>query len=212
MGILASDTFTRADNGTALGTAETGGAYIEPADTSFGIVSNKAYNPGAPSPQVTAGLSVGTANVRLTCTITTCTTNTNRGLAARITNASNCLRLHLIVVPSLSLNGLYLSKFIGGAQTDLGGSPAMAGTLASSTTYIVEWTMNGPNHTIKVDGVTVLTASDSNAQDAVTVHGLCFGGADFDTREGRWDNLLIEDLAYLVSYRFAGPWEAPWSQ
>ena len=112
MGLVtrASDTFTRADSTTTLGTAETGGAWTAHVGT-WGISSNQAYCP------TSAGLNIATVDTGysdgfVTVTVTGVSAAGQR-LVFRLSDSSNYWDLQAVTGSCL------LQKYVAGSLTNV---------------------------------------------------------------------------------------------
>ena len=172
--VVVSDTFTRANNASSLGSAETGQVWAQVVGTGWGIDTNQA----ALSASVGNDLAVVDSGVSVCSVAATLTgvTGNNAGLAFSVTDASNWWGLWG------GSGGLFLIKNAAGVQT----VPA-SDAVAIAEGSVLKVTRSGASITCAVNGVVRLTLSDAFNASA-TKHGLGIGGADVNHR---WDNFLV---------------------
>lgn len=188
MAVLASDTFNRADSGVTLGSADVGGAYSTSGGAGYGISSNKAYLLGNGA-EALAMLDIGTADAIISCTVTTSTTKTNRGLCGRASDDVNLLLVQLTVVPGV--NRLRFFQCVAGGYTELAGVDSV---VSLTTAHHLVWVLNGTNHRVYLDGALQINYTGATALDSNTKFGLEANvglAGDNDTNDGRWDDLRV---------------------
>lgn len=178
-GILASDTFTRADNGSSLGTANRGGTWATTG--TWGILANRArcYGSGDTFATLDTGAASGyRAQVDMIG-------GSWPGLVLRYTDAANCYWLEY------SGSTVSLWRVLGGTKTAHGSHPGASGSItvyaevveAVGETQFAWWTSAN---------LTPLTFNDSTAgRPAGTRVGM--RGQNIATR-GEFDNFLVEEL------------------
>lgn len=176
-GPILSDTFTRANNASAPGNAETGQAaqsfYYGTAPV-WGISGNRLY---LPTPSSTyaflvyeCGVADGTLSIKLYGW------PGRRGLALRLTDANNMLLLEI------DATGAALYRRQAGGYTQIGSSGGASVSEGDTLTAI----LSGSNITVQRNGATLFSATDSfNA--AATLHGVASGngisGLEYDDLE-----------------------------
>jgi hypothetical protein len=180
-GPLRADTFDRADSSGGLGTPSDGGS-VWVQDTSgggvtFGISSNKAYDPFDNNGHLVASLEASAADVSVQVTLAAFAGQ--MGLSARVSDANNFLN-----VRALAGTGYSLFKRVAGSSTQLGST--WAGTPADGD--VVKLVMSGSSLEVFVNGVSRITATDSFNSTA-TKHGLWAFAANFTA--ARWDDFSI---------------------
>jgi hypothetical protein len=155
-GLLASDSFTRADNAVSLGLADTGQAWSALAGT-WGVLSNQAYQPSG-LPDGVAILDVGEADVTLTVTLSTVAPD--NGLILRASDTNNYIRL------IFEAGVWYLQKKVAGAFTTLA-----SGAGSNTNGDMITLTGIGSSLSSTLNGVALLTATDAFNATA-TKHGI----------------------------------------
>lgn len=155
-----SDTFDRSNNASSLGTPSDGGSAWVTSDT-WGIVGNAAYNAGANS-QSTAVLESSLSDVTIQVTMATVSGVGAGAISARWTDASNYLLVH--IAPSSNVVALF--KNVAGSFTLLGSISVVV-----SDGDVFSLICNGSTLTVKQNGITRITATDSFNLTA-TKHGL----------------------------------------
>lgn len=170
---VASDTFTRADSATTLGSAETGQAWTSLAGT-WGISANQAYNAvvgGSKYVVVDAGVSDCTVQVTLV------TGGTDFGLILRAVDSNNLLRLYP------ESGAIQLGQYVAGSFSAIG-------TVGSGLTFnangVLKVAMSGPSFTISYNGVVLGTLTTAQFQ-ASTKHGFGNGAP----QNVKFDNFSI---------------------
>lgn len=172
---LVSDAFDRADNTTALGTADTGQAWGTQHGT-WGIASNQAYSPALSGGDAIVLIEAGAANVEVSCNIAH---QGNNGVLFRSANASNLL------LARLGDNALQVYKREGGTWALLS---SVAMTLTAGQTYALRVVASGSTIDIYVGGVKQITITES-FQSTITTQGLYSGST-----LARWDNFKVEAI------------------
>ena len=171
--VVVTDTFTRADSAVSLGTSDSGHAWTAHAST-WGIVSNTAYNPGAAgslyhAASVDAGIADGVIQVTFS------TTAVGMGICARVTDDNNFLHLEFGGASDLTLY-----KRVAGAFTSLG---TFGVTGANGDVLKLE--CRGSTLNAYLNGVLRITASDAFNSSATR------WGLSGNTLTPRWDNLTV---------------------
>lgn len=179
-----ADNFNRADT-SAIGTPSDGGSawvYATTAGAGWGVGSNKAYNVyDASSNRYYGYLECSAADGDVQVTLSTTSGGSGYvGLAARVTGTDD-----LWVVRASAASGYELIKFVSGSATVVG----TYGT-GPSDGDVLKWTLSGDSHTVYVNGVSRITASDS-FNNTATKHGLHANGA-WPT-SARWDDWSFTD-------------------
>jgi hypothetical protein len=173
---LASDTFTRADSTTTLGTAETGGPWSARVGT-WGIASNKAY--------LVSG-STGIATVPMladgTTQVTISTIAGRAGMVFRVQDANN----YWVITDSFGFATYNVNKVVAGSATFMGNLG-----LAGADGDVLKVICSGSSISIYYNGVLKLSLTDTTFQHALGV-GLYSGAA---AGIARWD-----------SFSFVGAW------
>lgn len=112
-GYLAFDDFTRADNGSSLGSAEKGGAWTSLAGT-WGISSNTAQSSSTTQPSL-ATIAPGTADYDVSLTVVSDDyVNHEFGLLVKAVDASN-----YVVARCTSTTAISFRKVVAGSSTTL---------------------------------------------------------------------------------------------
>jgi hypothetical protein len=174
--MLARDSFSRADNLTTLGNAESGQAWTPTDSTVWGIESN------------TAKLVSGAGRVVVN------SVSDNYAVQAKLSTMAAGTNIHRVVFRYIdSSNELFfgkanatqyqLSKRVAGASTSLG---LITQTPVSGDVIRVE--VRGNRITAKVNGITIIDVTDS-ANSTGTKIGLYVG----DTT-ARFDDFIVEAL------------------
>lgn len=156
-GPLVSDTFTRANSTTTLGSTDTGQAWTAQVGT-WGISSNAAYvatGPGLNKATVETGLTACTVAVAISGA-----TVTSRGLVLRWVDTNNYLTVYA------EADSLRILRYLAGAGTDLS---TVATTWADGD--IISVVLSGSSITAKRNGVTITATTCSDFLTA-TKHGL----------------------------------------
>ena len=167
MGVIASDSFNRADG--PIGSADTGQTWVATnVGSTFAIISNQA---GVTSTFAAYTPCVVQTNVS-DCTVSVDVTNTeaNTGLCFRCIDDSNYWMV-------LTFGG-YLFKNIAGAFTLVA-----TGTGGTGTWQAV---LSGSSIVVKNNGVVNVTATDSTNATG-TQHGL----VAYSSSTQRWDNFSV---------------------
>lgn len=145
--VTATDTFTRADSTTTLGTAEAGGTWTDTGGT-WGIVSNTAYYTSAGTSLALLPLaSDGTIQVTLS------TMQNEDGLAFRARDGDNYWRL--VALEAFASYGLY--KVVDGTETPIGGTGATTPTNGD----VLKVVTSGSTIQCYINGVLVRTDTDT---------------------------------------------------
>lgn len=157
---LVSDTFTRADSATTLGTADTGQAWVAMVGT-WGLAGGQAYLVSATA-DAAAVVDAGVADCTVRVTIPTAA-GAVCGLTFRLTDASNYWR----VVRS-GVSNVVLQKTVAGARTTVATATA---TIADGA--VLEVRGAGSAISVTLGGVLLTALSVSDAFNATaTKHGL----------------------------------------
>lgn len=160
-----TDSFNRADSTSTLGSTDTGQAWTAQAGT-WGISSNTAYTTTA-SGQVTVVVDAGVSDCTVQATLTDATGSC--GLCWRSTDDNN----YWLVA------GVLCYKRVAGGFTSMGSTGGF------SNGDVITVVVSGNNHTIKRNGTTVLSFTDSFNATA-TKHGL-----RAQTNTSRFDSFSI---------------------
>jgi len=172
-GVIITDSFNRANSTTSLGSTDTGEAWVALAGT-HGINSNRAYLVSSVGNDV-AYVETGEANGIVKATLAVVSTNSLR-LAARIGPAANqgfWLQCN---------NGSNFTLFrVNGGATSIG---SYAATPANGD--IVEIVLNGSAISVKINGTTRISVTDTFNQSS-TKHGIGYAGVPGAERFDEWD-------------------------
>lgn len=145
-----TDSFTRADSATTMGTTETGSKTWTPNSGTWGITTNRAYI-AAGGAQLTTIVDAALAN----CTVEVTIENfVDSGLCFRSTDDSN----------NLVTNGGNLFKRVAGSFTSLG-------SFTYGTGSVIKAVLNGSAIELFQDGVSELSVTEAFNSTA-TQHGL----------------------------------------
>lgn len=190
---FASDTFTRADSASSLGTADQGGAWtVTAGDGTWGITSNKGY---AATPKSNdhsiATLSVAQNNVTVSCDITLSSTSNRAtaGLRLRAADVSNWLGSYLYKTGTYNM--LDLQQVVSGAQTSLASVTSLG--LVNGNTYNLKVVISGTTAAVYLDGVLKIAATSFNSGLTTQKYGINLFSlsTDFDDGGTRFDNFLV---------------------
>lgn len=153
-GVSITDTFTRADSTTSMGTTTTGSKTWTNLDGTWGIDTNKGYCVLGPG----GGLAKATVDATIAdCTMSAVITSSgtpNCGFVLRATDASNC---YLVEVGPGASYAPKIYKVVGGTTTAIATGTAV--TFASGDTLSV--VLAGTSITVKRNGTTVASVTDS---------------------------------------------------
>ena len=143
-----TDTFTRADSSTTLGSTSDGKLAWTALDGTWGIASNKAYCVALNAGQAIAAIDPGVGNyVSYKATLNLGTSSVT-GLAFRIIDASNYLSARL----DRTAGNMVLLKRVGGANTVL---LTVSTTVTAGVDYILEVNVSDRNIIISKDGAVI---------------------------------------------------------
>lgn len=152
---VVSDTFTRSDG--ALGNAETGQAWLTTGGT--WAISNGAVTCTTNTGSYYAYLESGKSDIDIAADLIFAG---NAGLVFRMVDANNMLFVRIAGAgPQL---GLY--KSVSGSNTSIGGYTF---TPVSGTTYRVRVVASGSSIQVYLDGILVITVTDTTYQTATKV-------------------------------------------
>jgi hypothetical protein len=179
-----SDDFNRADNATSIGSPSDGGSAWVDLDAAFGhfmgISSNQGYNPAGGTGRCYLESSEADAEVEVTITTRANTGDGSvNGVMARITDRENFLEW----VANFG-NSHTLRKRVANADTTLDTASA-----AYADGDVFKIVVNGTSIECFLDGVSIMTATDSFNQTA-TKHGVTMQGST-----GRFDDFSITPIA-----------------
>jgi hypothetical protein len=179
------DDFARADNASSLGVANTGQSWVmSPSGTTWGITGGQAYvssdAPANARAVIDSGISDGTVQVRF-AKLADATTS---GIQSRLVFRADASGTHFIVQwrPTVGWQ-MYKLTSAGGAFTQVG---TTVGTPVAADGDLVQIVLAGPSITLKVNGATVITATDTFQQTA-TLHGIGTNG----TGVARFDDFAV---------------------
>jgi hypothetical protein len=154
-----SDTFTRTDSSSSLGTATVGGTWSALLGT-WGVSSNAAYRSSAGTSGL-AVLDVGVADFTATVNVTPAA-GKQAGLVFRCVDSSN----FLMVIVDLGVNkAVYYSNVADSYATPAGFGP----TLTGSSPYAISVTCSGTTVTGSVNGTSVMSYTETNFSSATKV-------------------------------------------
>lgn len=157
--IIVYDSFNRTDSAT-LGNADTGQVWVTTSGI-WGINSGRAYMVSAGASFDHIAVDAGIANARVSVDVEY-VSGKEGGLILRMLSGSSFVQL------TLSATALTLKKLFSG-YTTLGIPYAI--TPVNGTKYNLSVEMIGDNYTVKLDGTTVITATNSH-NNTSTAHGL----------------------------------------
>jgi hypothetical protein len=173
------DTFTRADNASSLGTADSGQAWANTQGT-WGIASNEArLFTSAGNDQNVATIDSGESNGEVSVQITTSMSGLDLGVVFRCVDASNYM------LGVFNSSAMILYKQVAGSFISLASTGGL--TIANGDVLSIDFT--GSSLTFKQNGVTRVTATDGTFSTATRV-----GIRQYITTGARFDN-----------FSFAGP-------
>lgn len=184
---VVSDTYTRADSATTLGTAETGQTYTQQAGSTWGISGNRAYNT-SPSTSVNVLVESGLNDVDVRGIINFGAGGSLPGLAFRALNDSN--RLGIFIDTGGNLFQLW--RMDAGTNTAI---LSVAATLDPAIDYQIRVVAQGANITGYLDGVQVLHHT-LIAADATKFTGAGYTKVGWrGSTQTRFDNLRAGAIA-----------------
>lgn len=172
--LLVSDTFSRADNASSLGSADTGQAWTALAGT-WGISGNRAYNPSATSNGV-AYVDAGVSDGLVECVIPVL--GGGPGLYFRIVDADDYLRC------VSTGTALIVEKRVASTFTQIA---SLTYTLVAGDRLGVRLT--GSTIDVSVNGESQGVVTDSAHQSA-TMHGIGFNFG-VGSSAARFDNFRV---------------------
>lgn len=197
---IISDTFTRADSSTSLGTTDTGQTYTIYGGT-WGIASNKAKMITAANLTMCAAvLDTGVVDRTIQADITFAPNFFSAGLVARAQDSTN--NLFVLITRSgnsFSDTHIELFKTVAGTQTSLAAS-AEGTSPALGTTHTCAIKTEGPVVTVLIDGASVLAYTLTSAEQATFLATDTHGGlkewfatqsANADSGATTFDNLAV---------------------
>lgn len=155
---IVSDSFTRANSATSLGTADTGQAWVPLSDT-WGITSNTAYKVTA-SNQGYVVIDSGVSDCTITVTVSG-TTTAGGGITFRATDVSNLW----FVECGSGASSVYKS------QTGSGLTQMASGWAAFAAGDVMSVVLSGTSINVKKNGTSIGTLTNAFNQTA-TKHGL----------------------------------------
>ena len=181
----ASDTFTRANSATSLGTATSGQTWVASVGT-WGITSNTAYIPtpvanASNIAYIAAIKSDGTFQVTVA---DSAGVNDNAALVLRYVDASNYLNLTLDGFSGAVL----LQKVVAGTATTVATAAATFPTTASQVLTVVA---SGSSYVCKLNGTTVFSATDTALNTATGVGLAAYNGAGRTATNVRFSALSV---------------------
>lgn len=183
---IASDTFTRADSASVLGTTETGAKTWVAGNGTWGISGNKAYQSEAvpPGGSTWATFDIGQLNSTVEADVTLSGVSASTGVCVR--GSSDSSQFGILVRLRKTAGADFVEAYDGSfIDQEPGG-------LVLGNTYRLRVTMLGASLTAYVDNVLVLTATTSLTDVWRTSVGLFqwVGGSD-DDRGSRIDNFVV---------------------
>lgn len=188
MSTLVSDAFTRADNASSLGTADSGQVWTAHAGT-WGISSNRAVPPATLG---TASVDAGATLVTVQLTgIPAGVGNTDVGLLARFVDTSNYLFLNVSKTGSVMQARMF--KRVGGTNTGITTlvNPAAPDATNPFTMKVVFSSATAGEAFVNGASVGTFTGLDAVLQTP-TRYGLWVNGS---SGNARYDDLTITDGA-----------------
>lgn len=172
--VTITDAFTRADSAVSLGSTEgTNVKAWSALSGTWGISTNAAYNPSATADGA-AVIDASATDVTVTLSLAAGGT---AGICFRATDASNYYRACRFGTD------LQLQKRVAGVNTSLVADFPYT-PVANDVLVVIA---SGSSLTVKVNGVTRLTATDSTYLTQ-TKHGICCSTGDAALR---WDNFSV---------------------
>ena len=202
-----SDTFTRADSATTLGTPERSvvGTPAYAGTGTWGIRGNRAYIAtalgGAPT-YYAFFVETNKADciVNLDVVVTTGALDVNgnprtdAGICARASDANNFIFLEFITGSLVNGGNVVLYKRVAGAFTQLGSG--LTGRITQGSTHNLKLVMSGNTYTVYYDGVVSFTYTGTTGLEANTKHfasiGLSqSGGTGNDDGGTNFDNFTV---------------------
>lgn len=184
-----SDTFTRADSTSSLGTPSDGGSAWVAQSGQWGIATNRGYKFSDSNVWQHATLEASSSSVDVQVTVQTF--RDGAGVIARVQNSQNLLNFH-----GFSGTGYRVYKVVANSWTQLG--TTNAGTPASGDVY--KLTVDGSNN-IKgyIGGSLMVDAGADSAGSTNTLHGLISYVGDTT----RFDDFSITDTAGASATSFS---------
>jgi hypothetical protein len=178
---IASDTFTRADNPTVLGSTEVGGlAWVQPAGN-YGIIGNQLYQSSALTNKI-AVVNAGVADCTITVTIPVWdSTLASKGAGIAFRSTAGATLDYLEFIPDNG-TGFQLAKAVAGAYTNLA-----TGAFTPVNGDVMKVILLGTSIRVLQNGVQVVAVTDATGLTN-TYHGVCMG---IGSSLGRWDNFSI---------------------
>ena len=174
---IVSDSFTRADSATSLGTADTGQTWSAITGT-WGIASNQAYNPGADTNAmalVDAGVSDCTVRLKMAAR------GSSSGMFLRATDASNWI------------------AFVNGSSTVMSLIKSVAGTVSTVvnitttvalTNDVYQAVLKGTTITLFLNGAQIGTPQTVTEHATATKFGIGLANHASATNI-RWDDFRV---------------------
>lgn len=162
-----TDSFDRDDSALSLGTADSGHVWTAHLGT-WGISSNKGYNPSATSSAI-ATVDSGVVDCTVAVTLSGHLSGAEPGIYVRYVDADNWIRF-----VQGSDNNVYLQKRIAG----VGGTVGSAANVRAEGA-VLSVVISGTSVSGRVDGVEKAagTVADAAVQDS-TLHGVGTAGSD----------------------------------
>lgn len=168
---LVLDTFTRANNASSLGSAETGQAWTAHVGT-WGVGSEMALVGATANALATVPAGVSDGLVR----VTIATVGADPGLCFRYSDASNHWRF------VYTSGGWFLQKRVAGSLTTVG-----TGSASRAAGDVMEIEARGSLIIARLNGGQLASVTDTFNQSA-TRHGLATAAA---SSASRWDNFRV---------------------
>lgn len=181
---VVTDSFTRSDSTSTLGSADTGQAYTAHSGI-WGISSNKGYCVTTGSTDCVATLDAGVSDFGVSVDITY--NNAYPSLVFRGVNATNYLMV--LMYGDSAGGGPYLNLFkrVSGSYTSLATWPS---AFSSGTTYQIAIRCSGSSIIGYVNGAQVGTKTDSTHSSGTRV-GFRVQSPSNPINVPRWDNLSV---------------------
>lgn len=181
-GALVSDSFTRADSATSMGTAPTGQAWA-PQTGTWGISANRAYNTSTGA-SVTTLIETGVVNHDATCVINQAAGTFLPGLVVRGLDDGNRWGGYLHVAN----DRVQIYRATSGATTMIVDAPL---TLEYNVDYTVRVTAIADVISVYVNGTLIVSHTMSSA-DATKFTGASYSKVGFrGNTDTRWDTLAV---------------------
>lgn len=159
-GTIVRDTFSRADSTTTLGMTETGETWVIGAGTVFGISSGRAYLQTEWGND-TAYVETYAANAKISIDLQY-VTNKLGGIVSRLNGTGS------MIYADITPTGISLIRRASAVNTEIGRYDFEP---VNDVVYHLVLTLNGDTVTVSLDGIDVITVTESY-NSAMTRHGI----------------------------------------